>query len=121
MEAIAYGQQAYRLANELQISEVYLIRGLGFQTADMPPQFGLAISTNFYVVMHSWTQVHLAGPNISIPVLPSQFMDFDDAARLRDKMLTGAYCSLFKWFTLCVISYNTMQKFDCSIFQMSLG
>ncbi|KAM0848693.1 hypothetical protein ACQ4PT_054215 [Festuca glaucescens] len=56
--------------------------------AELAPQFGLALATNYYVVMHSRTQIHLPEPNISIPRLPSRFMEFHDAARLRNKQLT---------------------------------
>lgn len=90
MDAVAYGQQAYRFNNELRISEVYLFRGLGFEMAEVPPRFGLAIPTAYYIVMHSRTQIHLPEPKISIPRLSSRFMEFSDAARLRNKMLIGA-------------------------------
>jgi hypothetical protein len=45
MDAIAYGQQACQFNNELRIGEVYLIRGVGFQMAELPPQFGLDLAT----------------------------------------------------------------------------
>jgi hypothetical protein len=100
MEAVAYGQHANRFKNELRIGEVYLIRGLGFQPADMPPQLGLAIPSDYYIIMHSRTQIRPAGPSISIPCLPSRFMDFIHIAGLRNKMLTGVYNFLFNLFTL---------------------
>jgi hypothetical protein len=91
MEAVANGQQAYRFSSELHIGEVYAFRGLGFETAEIPPQFGQTIPTNYYVVLHYRTQINRVGPNISIPRLPSRFMDFRDVARLKNNMLTGAY------------------------------
>jgi hypothetical protein len=45
--------------------------------------------------MHYRTQINRVGPNISIPRLPSRFMDFRDVARLRNNMLTGAYTIIF--------------------------
>jgi hypothetical protein len=91
MEAVAFGQQAYRFNSEMRVGEIYLFRGIGFNTADMPLPFRLAIPNDYYVVFHSRTQVHIAGPNITIPKLPSKFMDFDIIARLGNKMLTGVY------------------------------
>jgi hypothetical protein len=95
MEAVATGQQAYRFSNELHTGEVYAFRGLGFETADIPPQFGQTLPTNYYIIMHYRTQINRVGPNISIPTLPSRFMDFRDVARLRNNMLTGAYTIIF--------------------------
>jgi hypothetical protein len=75
MEAVAYGQQAHRFNNELQFGEVYILRGVGFKRSDMPPPFVLVIPTEYYVFMHSLTQIHLPMHNVSIAILPSRFMD----------------------------------------------
>ena len=98
MEAVAYRRQAYRFGNELQIGEVYLIRGLGFQTADFQPHFGLALRTDYFVVKHSRTQIQPAVPDTYIPRLPSRFMEFSDVAKLRNKKLTGLYKKLVPAF-----------------------
>jgi hypothetical protein len=90
MEAIAYGQQANRFSNELQIGKVYMFNYVGFETAELPPPFGLAKPTKYYVIMHARTEILPVGSNISIPKLPSRFMDFSLAARLSNKMLTGS-------------------------------
>jgi hypothetical protein len=90
MEAVANGQQAYRFSNELHASEVYAFRGLGFETAEVPPQFGQTIPTNYCIIFHYRTQINRVGPNISIPKLLSWFIDFRDVARLKNNMLTGA-------------------------------
>jgi hypothetical protein len=100
MEAVAYGQQAYRFNSEMRVGEIYLLRGIGFNTADMPPPFRLAIPNDYYVVIHSRTQVHIAGPNITIPKLPSRFMDFDIIARLGNKMLTGVFHSFLQFHVI---------------------
>jgi hypothetical protein len=104
MEAVAYGQQANRFINELQIGKVYIFNYVGFETAELPPPFGLSIPTNYYVIMHTRTEIRPAGSNVSIPKLPSWFMDFNLAAKLRNKMLTGAYNFLVHNFRLCAIS-----------------
>jgi hypothetical protein len=88
MEAVANGQHAYRFSSKLHTGEVYALRGLGFETAEILPQFGQTIPTNYYVVLHYRTQINHVGPNISIPRLPSWFMDFRDVARLKNNMLT---------------------------------
>jgi hypothetical protein len=89
MEAVAHGQQAYHLNNELHTGQVYMFRGLGFESAEIPPRFGQTIPTKFYIIMHYRTQVHRPGPDVDIPRLPSRYMDFSDVARLKNKMLTG--------------------------------
>ncbi|KAM0836416.1 hypothetical protein ACQ4PT_062357 [Festuca glaucescens] len=126
MDAVAYGQQAYRFNSELRIGEVYVIRGVGFQMAELPPQSGLSIPTDYYVVMHSRTQIHYPEPNVSIPRLPSQFMEFHDAARLRNKQLTDVigivvdvspvrFHKSFQRSTPCrdVVLMNIRQEFIC--------
>jgi hypothetical protein len=90
MEAVANGHQAYHFSSELHAGEVYAFTGLGFQTAEVPPQFGQTIPTNYYIVFHYRTQINRVGPKVSIPKLPSRFMDFRDVARLKNNMLTGA-------------------------------
>jgi hypothetical protein len=70
---------------------VYLIRGVDFETVEMPLQVGLVIPAEYYILVHSWTQIHPPRPNISIPKLLSRFMEFSDAARLRNITLTGVY------------------------------
>lgn len=112
MEAVAYGQQAHRFNNELQIGEVYVLRGVGFQRSDMPPPFGLVIPTEYYAIMHTLTQIHLPINNVSIPRLPSLFMEFHDAATLRNKKLTGAYHFLFNCFTLSPNLDYAFSNFD---------
>ena len=87
--AVAYGQQASRISNELHIGEVYFFKNVGFEHADMPPAFRLAISSEYYLLMYSRTEIRPAEPNISIPIIPSRFMDFSVAAKLRNKYLVG--------------------------------
>uniref|UniRef100_A0ACD5U0P9 Uncharacterized protein n=1 Tax=Avena sativa TaxID=4498 RepID=A0ACD5U0P9_AVESA len=88
MDAIAYGQQAIRFNRELRVGEVYFFKYVGFEPTDMPSTFPLAIPTEYYVIMHARTEIHHAGANVSIPTLPSRFMDFIDTYRLRNRMLT---------------------------------
>jgi hypothetical protein len=70
---------------------VYLIRGIGFETVEMPPQVELVLPAEYYILVHSRTQIHPPKPNISIPKLLSRFMEFSDAARLGNRMLTGVF------------------------------
>ena len=87
MEAISSGQHASRFNNELRIGQVYLFRGLGFQTTE-----GLAdrlLNNDYYIIFHSHTQIYLAGPTISIPRLPDRFMAFSVAANLTNRQITG--------------------------------
>jgi hypothetical protein len=53
----------------------------------MPPQFRLTIPSEYYIVMYSRAQIYCPRLNNSIPMLPSQFTDFRDVARLENKML----------------------------------
>jgi hypothetical protein len=83
----AYGQHAYRFNSELRTRDVYLFRGVGFEPTEMPPQFRLTIPSEYYIVMYSRAQIYCPRLNNSIPMLPSQFTDFRDVARLENKML----------------------------------
>jgi hypothetical protein len=67
---------------------VYLIRGVGFKTVEMPL---LVLPAEYYILVHSRTQIHPPRPNISIPKLLSWFMEFNDVARLGNRMLTGVF------------------------------
>ena len=94
MEAIAVRQQAHRF-NELRTNEVYYFTYVGFEMADDRPPIALKIPRDYYLVLHHRTQFRLVGSNVSIPRLPSCFMDFIDVARLPNKMLTGLCISVF--------------------------
>jgi hypothetical protein len=88
MEAIAYGQTALRVNNELRTGHVYYIRGIGFQLAETLAR--RLLHNDYYTTMHSWTQIDLAGPTISIPMLPDRFMTFSCVATLTNRQLAGA-------------------------------
>ena len=94
MEAIAVRQQAHRF-NELRTNEVYYFTCVGFEMADNRPPTALKIPRDYYLVLHHRTQFRLVGSNVSIPRLPSCFMDFIDVARLPNKRLTGLCISGF--------------------------
>jgi hypothetical protein len=81
MKARAYGSRHI----------VYLIRGVGFETVEMPLQVGLVLPAEYYILVHSRTQIHPPRPNIFVPKLLPQFMEFSDVARLRNRMLTGVF------------------------------
>ena len=91
MEAVAPGQQAYRFNGDLQAESVYLFKSVRFERADGAPPTALTIPTEFYLVLHSRVQITLAGPNVSIPRIPSRFSSFRDAASLPNKKIIGMY------------------------------
>ena len=105
MEAIAVRQQANRF-NELQTGEVYYFRCMGFELADGRPPTALKIPREYYLVLHHRTQFMLVGANVSIPRLPSCFIDFIDVATLPNKMLTGFVYSCLRWFNLSAFSIH---------------
>jgi hypothetical protein len=59
MEAVANGQQAYQFSSEPHTCEIYAFRGLGFESAEIPPQFGQTIPTNYYIVIQTKVYRHL--------------------------------------------------------------
>jgi hypothetical protein len=88
MEAIASGQTALRVNNELRTGHVYYIRGIGFQPAETLTK--RLLHNDYYTTIHSWTQIDLVGPTIYIPMLPDRYMNFSCVATLTNKQLAGA-------------------------------
>ena len=114
MEAIALRQQANRF-NELQTGEVYYFRCVGFELADGRPPTALKIPREYYLVLHHRTQFMLVRANVSIPRLPSRFMDFIDVATLPNKMLTGLYTAVFAGSTFLHSQYISTRLLMCNI------
>lgn len=98
MDAIAYDPFqpiAYRFIDDLRAGSVYLFNKVGFEPAAMHLPIALSVPCDFYIVLHSRTEIRLARANINIPKLPPRFIDFMDVYSLRDRMLAGAlyhYC-----------------------------
>jgi hypothetical protein len=76
-------------------SERYIfLKNVWFDLAELPLPTALAIPSNFIIILHGWTEIHLPRAHISAPRLSMQFMD------LGQFMALGTEC----WKVLQILS-----------------